>query len=457
MKLQKWKYPAIILVALALVYSLPFFWNNTTQKLKMDYFVCWSVPHCQSLESIPDIYSKEGQKEVAKRHWQHSLLPATPKKQKLVTRYVIYFYQGRIDVTGTPFLYMIIGLLSGGNYEHDQMIFMVLSSMCFIISIIILCYIVKFSLLSTLTLLLVFISLYLPLFSNLQVGNVNLVQLFIITLYIWAITRTEKYIYLVAAGLLLGVGIMVKPNIALIFILSSMMYLADKKYKNALMLFIGTTLSGFFSVLLSSLYFGKVDIWWDFIRSLPATLSYYYPVVEGNYSITNLIYSITDIRMSLFFIIIFIAVFGYLVWITRRTGIDKEINPEKRQEHKQKMVQNETFLVVGIGCVIMFISAGLTWLHYYILLIPLLIYLISLSHNNKKRKYAIIFKILPFIALFLFTKIPVLLFSFKSPYNQFVLLNSATGILLVLSFYELWYQRKKSSATNNQNLKKMNL
>jgi hypothetical protein len=430
-------YTALLIALLLLANFLPSYWQRATQKAKMDYFTFWSVPNCESLGSIENIYSEDGQRELGTQQGRKADLPAASEKQKQVTSYVLRYYDGRIDATGTPFMYTVIGLLSGGDYDKDQMFYMVLSSICFIASVLILCYLLRLSLVPTLLIVTLLISSYEPLLSDLRVGNLNQFQLFVVAAFIWTMAKSKGFFHVLLAGIILGVGIMLKPNIAPILLLSVLLYVMDKEYERCLALLTGTCLGGLVSFLISILYFGKLSVWKDFVASLGPALGVSYPLEHGNYSLSTLVFRWTKTNLSIHILIILIAVFAILVWKTKR----REASSVRIRDSKTKDALLGTVLVGGIGCAIMLLSSGLAWLHYYVLLVPVIVFVIrptAQGDRTGRRRYAQIASIAPIVLL---TTLPGFIFR-SGPVGQCVKVTTATLALAGLAFYELWYVRR---------------
>ena len=430
--------PALVLALLILVNS--FFlqtWPNITHSGTMDFFIYWAVPQCLSIESVENIYSSDGKRKLASEIERQTALTDVSEKQKQITNFVLEFYDGKIDATASPFLYTVIGLLSTGDFERDQTDFILFSLICYILSIIFLCRLLNFSLTSTTLFVILFTSWYQPLLSDLRVGNLNQIQLFTVTIYILLLAKFNRFPHFLLAGFVLGMGIMLKPNIILILPLTIILTIINKEISKCLGLLAGFASGTIIAFLSSGIYFNEFKIWIYFIESLPKTLNSSYPITHGNFSLSNLILSLTGRDFSVIIMTVLIMIFSYLNWkIRRRTSLC--IGDSISLYDYAEIRLHESFMTVGLACAIVLVSSNLTWLHYYVLLIPLALFMIRPIQGNIQQKLPSAFlRMASFIALLCFT--PIIMHG-NDPFYQCILINLATVILIALTFFDIWYE-----------------
>ena len=307
---------------------------------------------------------------------------------------------------------------------------------------------VNFPITSSILILIMFGSFYVPLLSDMQAGNINHIQLFVITMYI-ACSNSRKPALVLLSGIVLGIGIMLKPNIFMIFVLSIILTLVNKEFRRFFHLLLGCSLSAVICFLISSMYFGRFSIWMDFLQSLPITLNFIYPLEDGNISLTSLIFYLTKIKASFVIFGIIFSTFLYISWISKNTKFSSYREIEAIQEYDKEYVLKEIFSTTGVGCAIMLLSAGLAWLHYYVLLIPLIIFMIRpIREKNNGEKNFMAIRLLAFIVTLLFTTISSSMVGYIA-LRQSILFNIATVLLLVITFYELWYQCDRTFNRNH--------
>ena len=407
---------------------------------KIDFFALWAVPQGFSKINTQNIYSLKAQKEFARELSKKASLPDVSESQRHITDLVIGISGGRINTTASPFLYTVAGLLSSGDYEQDLLGFTIFSLICLIFSILILCRVVNFSITSSLLILILFGTFYVPILSDMQAGNINHIQLLVITIYI-VCSKSRRPAFDLFSGIVLGTGFVLKPNIFMIFVLGIILTLADKEFKRFFRVLPGFCLGAVFCISISGIYFGRMSIWEDFLLSLPNTLNMSYPLIHGNIGLASLIFYLTKTDAS--FVIFGVIFFAFLAvaWTSERNPGNKEI--KTTQEYAGKSVPVEVFSAAGIGCTIMLLSAGLAWAHYYVLLIPLIIFMIRpLDENNNEDKKLMAVRFIAFTVILLFTSVCSSMVGYTA-FHQSILFNTATVLLLIITLYELWYQRTK--------------
>ena len=428
--------PPLFLALLLLVLSLFNHWQCAVTTPTTDFFTFWGVPLVLRSNPVTNIYDAENQRAIASALIEKAASPEISQKQKLATDITSRFYDRRVDATGSPFLYALVGILSTGDYEKDQRLFIILCFLCFIAAILLLCYLLKYSLVSAILLLIFFSSFYAPVLSDLQVGNTNQIQLLIISLFILLAAKSKP----LWAGIIIGIGIMLKPNIFLIWLFYNIVMLTDKKYKQQIFLLLGTGAGVFLAALLSVIYFGKPAMWVQFALNLPAIVGVSYPIQNGNVGLPMIIFEFTTMRTAIIIGAGLVIAFTCMIILTR----PKTPPGEENAVLLENRLLYETIAVAGIGCAVMLLSSNLVWLHYYILLIPLVIYLLRPQAESQRRSYRRAAIQLVVIAALLFFS-TAMEFILNNMLYQAVAFNIATLLIVLSAFYELWSGRARSA------------
>ena len=352
-----------LLASLLLIHSALFAWQYATQTPMVDFFVFWSVPHTLSTKPVASIYTEEGRRDMGSQMAAEAQLQSTPETQRQATFANMQdpLHNGKVDSHGSPFLYTLIGLMSSGDYDTDQKRFAIISGLCLAVSVLLLCRLLRFSLVSTILVMAFLASDFAPVVSDMGVGNLNEIQLFGVVLFIWLAGRSR---YL-PAGIAIGTITMVKPTTAIVLALAVLVGLADRDYRRLLRLLAGACVAGAGSIAVSALYFANPKMWIGFVRNLTDTLGEgSYPLEKGNYGLAKLLFGGTGPWPAIILIVL-LAAFSWLVFSTRRKGSAAEA-----------AVPN-AFAAAGVGCTLMLLSSPLAWVHYYVLLIPLALYVIQ--------------------------------------------------------------------------------
>jgi len=357
-----------VLGLLLLFYTLWSVWLATTGSPTIDFFTFWTVPQTLSHQPVGNIYSEEGQRKLALSAAEQAGSPHAPDLQKRTASIVLQLYNGRVDATASPLLYAAVGGLSSGDYLTDQKRFLFVSMACMILSVLILAKMLRFAALEIILLLLFLFWNFEPLLSDMRVGNVNELQLFAIVLFIFLSARSRP----LSAGLVLGLTTAFKPTTAMVLVLVVVAGLADRGYAKLAKTLAGAAAGIGLSVSLSAVYFGDRGMWLDFLHSLPKTLNgTAYSLESGNFSLAALVFGATSRRA----VIIPAALLALFCWILASSGRSSD-SPAGNAARAELDLQT-AFCIGGCGCAIMLLSSPLVWLQYYLLLLPLLLYVIS--------------------------------------------------------------------------------
>ena len=339
-------------------------WVGAVSTPTVDFFILWGVPRALSIKPVSSIYTAEGQREMASVLASDAASPAASAKQKRATALESGFSKNGLDSPGSPFLYAAVGLLSTGDYETDQRNFVIVSLLCFVFSIALLCRLLRFSDVETILLLVILSSSYTPTMSDMAAGNINQVQLAVIALFIFFMSRSRWLL----AGIAMGMGMALKPNIAIVFVLIMLLCLVDRDFRKQWRLLLGAAAAMLLCMAISSGYFGTPSIWTAFARNLPGLLNLSYPLEQGNFGLSMLLFDSTERHMSVFILLALVAAFICLIFMTRDGGLDDRRRQMEADAISDDMDLHQAFAVAGAGCAVMLLSSNLVWLHYYVLL-----------------------------------------------------------------------------------------
>jgi hypothetical protein len=433
-----------LLTALLLVGTLFDQWQYAIHSPTIDFFTAWSVPHYLSGNPVANIYSSDIQADMGSVLSKEASRPDTPENQKVATEVTSRLYDNRVDATGSPLLYTAIGLLSTGHYETDHENFILLSMLCSTSAIVLLCRLLRFSALAVLLLPSVLWGVYAALISDVRVGNTNQIQLLAISLFVFLAARSKR----VLAGLVLALAIMLKPNLILIAALLFLMIVVDRSYRRHWPTALGVLAGLIVSLLISISYFGTPTIWVDFAKSLPQTLGLSYPLADGNFGLAALIFDLTRTHTSMLILSISIAIFAVVLWQTREVRSESSVTLGFGEKPSEERCLHEAFDAAGIGCALMLLSSGLVWLHYYLLLIPLWLYVARpRAEDDPSASGQMMIGTVAVLVLLMLSELSEFL-TRNTPAIESLILNAAAGLLVALALRDMWFQRKMWAARN---------
>ncbi|MFI5353005.1 MAG: glycosyltransferase 87 family protein [Candidatus Binatales bacterium] len=436
--------PSLVLALLLLLNPLFNVWQYATNSPGIDFFTLWGVPHVLKTNAVPNIYAADSQRDMASVLISESSSPQVSDAQRQATAITAQLYDNRVDVTGSPLVYALVGLTAGGAYEKDLSRFTVASWLCFVGATLIFCRLLQFSPVSTLLIVGLFTSSFAPLISDMRVANLNQIQLLLVACFLLFFTRSWG----VLAGLALGIAVMLKPNVLIVAFLSVLVSLADRDYRSLTRLVLGMGLAALLSVAISVSYFGRPAMWPAFIRSVPHTLATSYPMEHGNFSLPLLLFRTMPREMSTYIFVILMAIVSVVIFKTRWDHAGNVAPAPSRDADESARSMHRMFVVVGLGSAVMLMSSRLAWLHYYVLLIPLELYLIrplAGGDRPQRRLVVSIFAAIGFCLLSSVTQVMV-----ANTLQQSIAVNMATALMFILALCETWWQSTVSPSVERR-------
>jgi hypothetical protein len=221
-----------------------------------------------------------------------------------------------------------------------------------------LCYLLRLSAVATVLLLTFLTADFAPVVSDLGVGNINEVQLFGAALFIFFAARSRYWL----AGIAIGLATMIKPTTAIVLVLAVVVGVVDREYRRLVRVLGGALGAAVGAIAISGVYFGNPKMWIAFIQNLSGTLGEgSYPLEKGNYGLAKLLFGGSGPGTTMILVVL-LAVFVWVIWSSRRIGAEA--------------AAPNAFAAAGVGCAMMLLSSPLAWVHYFVLLIPLLLYVV---------------------------------------------------------------------------------
>jgi hypothetical protein len=291
-------------------------------------------------------------------------------------------------------------------------------------------------------LLLAFLTSYFqPYHSDLNVANVNQIQLALLVLFLRLQSRYDWKIHNFLGGIVLGGLIMFKPNLIFVPVMLSASWLINRQFKKMISEFAGIAVSIMAAVIFSSIMFGSMQCWFDWLKagvSIPLGIT---TVIMGNFSFVRLILDWFGIDIAKFLTIALIGITFLFIWIGRQRG-----SGEGRRDLNSGFLEDVP--LVGVGCLIYLLSASLVWLHYYILVIPSAFFILRSTFYFKpliNRPDIIISRSLAILSILILSLTPVeALFGLgASCYQRPIEIITGTLLLFILTMKEFCERASK--------------
>jgi len=273
-------------------------------------------------------------------------------------------------VTGSPFLYSTVNMLSTGNYESSYRIWSTLSLISFSAAILLVCHLLGFSMTASLAIFVPCLFWMDAFHSDLRVANINSIQLGMLALAYFLLSRDTKMVYLLSAGALIAMIAVLKPNLAPVSLLLLGAWLIRGQRRKFLFGLAGMAVGVLFALGVSGLFFGGMGIWFQWLDRLFWLTQIHMPVSAGNYDILRSLGLTLGARGQIVLAMVICALtLGFLWWGRKSDGQAREQAPEARRE--RELI--EYAQLIGMGCLVHMMVSPLVWLHYYVLAIPMLI------------------------------------------------------------------------------------
>ena len=341
---------AVALAALAHTWFRWAGWNAA------DYYQFWCGGQAAGAAPAAELWSEEGHRRLGAACFVASFVPGTSSSRKMAA-----FTREVLEDGKTPALYVFFALLSSGDYDRDYAIFRFLSLCAFAAAVLVLGRMFGWQPEAALLFLAAVMLFAAPFASDAGPANVNQLQVGGLALVIVLLLRGRD----AAAGAVLGVLTVFKPNLAPAAVLLWAARLLQGDMRGAARLAAGGAAAAAAAVAGSSLYLRDARswlYWWEARGHLPE-----YPVFAGNLSPAQWLW---EHGIQATGVITALVLAGALaaLWAGRRARND--------------------VAVLGIGCAAMTLGSTLSWMHYYLLLLPFVMYLLRPAAGWRRQALA---------------------------------------------------------------------
>ena len=370
-----WTDPVLWAGLLLTTYALANAWDYGREYMGLDFYQQeWIVPRAVVEFGIRDIYSDTGRQRMEQAFRAKALDEEVGPLHRRVAQCIHTSGRKQIDVTGTPLLYTVFRLFAGGDYDRDFRAYLTFCVGGFAVGVVLLCRALGYSIAATLVVLplLTFLE---PFRSELRALNVNCFQLLTLAaiLYLrrWSHWRAAS----AASGIVLGLAIMFKPTVAMALVFLLMAWLINRRLRRQLWACCGVAAGLAAGFVVSSAFLDSWTIWFDFVGRFGAMFREPWNFPEGNYSLASLVRFLNGKQITWELLAGLCAAAMVCLWLGRRRG---PVPPASDPADRARALR-EDFLAVGLACAVTLAASQLTWLHYYLLLLPLVLYVLRPS------------------------------------------------------------------------------
>jgi len=360
---QYFRDPLSLILASLVALSLLGAWQYTKEYVGLDYYVTWVAADAVKNDTPHNIYEASSRYTLATEYRNKADALNDAPKQKLVAGHL-----KELHMTATPFLYWVTGVFAAGDYESDLTTWQLLSLFLVTASILVLCRLLDYPPATSLAILLPVLVWFMPLYSNLRVANVNGIQLGLISLILWLLSRRTDGWYLFIIGLLTGLLVMFKPNIAPVALLFGGVWAVRRQYGKLLASLSGMATGAVTAVLVSSIWLGNATAWLDWFNYIRQYVDGGPGERGGNYAIITQLSIGTSPVVQLTAAVFLCLLCLVLFWWGHR-GASADESDKARTD--REFIENT--MLIAMGCIIPMLTSTMVWLHYYMLIIPMII------------------------------------------------------------------------------------
>lgn len=364
------------LIALIGLFAVTQAWAYNEHLVCMDYYQFWVIGQALRQAPVGDIYSSEERARIGEIYWQkvESQIPdsaaraASKQYQAALRRKVLETYS-------TPWLYTLVGLSSTGNYDRDRNRFLHFSLLCHLLAIAVLCRVLAYPPAAGILALVVFLNWFAPTLSDAHVGNVNRLQLAMLAFFLavesWSFTWRH-----VLGGFVLGCAVMFKPNLAFVPLVLGLGWMLQQRYRKLIHACGGMAAGCLTAFGIATWYFGSARAWLSWAGQVPKLLEEYdHALSKGNFSLARVIHDTTSFSDTQYLPLLLLGLIALAVVGARLKNVGGSPVDVSEASDEKRLLQFDV-LLVGLGGSVALLSAQLAWLHYFVLTIPLALYLL---------------------------------------------------------------------------------
>ena len=334
---------AFVLAAAALVYA----WRQGRSAVGVDFFQFWAGS--QIAREVDDLYAQETRVSQYRPFTEAAWNRGRSERMLVAARLRTEF-----EFFSTPFLYTTFAPLPGA-YEPAFLTYRIVSLAALVGGVLLLARAAGLGWGPAALILAFVLTLFQPVKTDIRVGNVNFLQLFVIALAVW-VARGEERWRAIATGALLALVTAFKPNLAPVLPLLLAYRLIAREKAKLVWEAVGGLAGAAVAVVVSSIYFRGFDAWLEWLGAARNLATTFLPLSQGN--VTPVLRLANAYGAGATYVVA--AILAAIV-------IAALIRAKSRS----------ALIVVSLALLIYLLSATLVWTHYLVLALPAAIALVA--------------------------------------------------------------------------------
>jgi hypothetical protein len=407
-------------------------WNYAEEMPGIDYYVAWVAADATRNGSEHAIYSKEGRYRIG-REYRTAALDENPDSRQATSARI----QSVPHMTATPFMYWVIELFSSGDYEADLTAWHAIALVLFVFGVVVFCHMSGYSAAALLAILLPCLVWMEPLHADLRVANVNSFQLGMLGLILLLLAKDSERRVLFAAGFMVALLVLFKPNLAPVAVLLPGAWLIRGQYHKLFTGLAGMVAGTLIAFAISSYFFGGFTAWIDWTGLISSRTYQFVEASQGNFS-TGQSFKLGFQGQAILSLALCALVLVFFWWGGKADG-----NKPALRGGQQKVITSVEYAqLLGLACLVHMFVSPLVWTHYYLLAIPMLIVAFRPWPEGSDRNLPsfLLHRVLPAIALLCLMATPIRGFFDMEDLDFYAMVNlTAICILALLGLWQLQF------------------
>ncbi len=366
------RWALVVLSACLLAASLRSALSQDPLAANIDFYQYWVVGRSLQAGSPARIYAPQERERMARADRE----AAQREAQSLGRPTRRLRAAGRREELGTyatPWLYTLFSWGVGGDYARDQTAYQTFCMALFLLSILAFGWLSGLPLAGTFLLGAFFLTGFEPTLSEIRVGNVNRIQLAFLASFLLLQSRRSLPGKQTAAGFVLALGILFKPNLATVAFFLIAGWLLTRQVRKLLETLLGLALGATCAVTLSAWRFDGLGIWSEWVREiLPLLREFDHSLAKGNLSLVRLLKDGLGWGESY----VLAPLFALTFFACLALGLRRK-RPSAPEPTSSLTALDQ--VLVGVGALFPLLAADLAWFHYFLLGLPLGFFLMRSS------------------------------------------------------------------------------
>ncbi len=347
-------------------------WGAANQSLGLDFYQFWIVAQTLDRPGV-NVYSEENGRSLGEEFLEKSRETGSAPLLRIAECHKI------VETYASPFFYSLFRKFSTAKYYVDLCHYRLLMLACFVISIVILARLLDHPWDTCLGAVALFSAWFAPFSSDLRVANVNSLQLAAVAAYLWVTMRMRWAYRDILGGAILGLATAFKPNLVFIPAMIVIAWILHGQIRRLSLHAIGIFIGAAAAVVQAALSFGSFRCWFDWIALMRTLLFANIPLGSGNFAPVKIFDDWLGISTAIPIAIILLGLSILPLWLGRRNTA------------ATNSMATVDLGAVLLGCCLIVLLPRLAWLHYCVLMLPVILFVTSpVYHATFGRRFLLL-------------------------------------------------------------------